>query len=413
MRSVIFHNVAFSDNSRMDGTLSEIGLYLLAALAAGAVIGWLIKSALNSSQISTLNDDWQAQLDDVVRQRDRLTAERDNLRTTIEAQEAVIHQRELAASKARTELNSALEKEKLMAQSIFTLRAEREDFKTKMSTFQNRMASLQNQSAELQTEFIKSRDFYVGELTKSFEKRKAIEYKLENADREHESFRNLLHASRSEQNSVNKMFVAAKARLDNLDELEKNVIALEAENAQLKHDSAITRQENDALKRDVAEQEELKIQNKELAQVLKSMENSRKQYEDDANRYRAHAGKHEKQSETLRLRLDEVEQNFLEIEKQQSNALKEARQSAATRNTNGAKPAKQEKDDLQEIIGIGKVFEHTLHELGIFSFRQIAGFGVSDIARVNAELKEFKGRMEQDDWIGQAKDLLFKKYGNA
>ena len=59
------------------------------------------------------------------------------------------------------------------------------------------------------------------------------------------------------------------------------------------------------------------------------------------------------------------------------------------------------------------MFEHTLHELGVFSFREIANFDISDIARVNSELKEFKGRMEQDDWVGQAKDLLFKKYGNA
>ena len=62
-------------------------------------------------------------------------------------------------------------------------------------------------------------------------------------------------------------------------------------------------------------------------------------------------------------------------------------------------------------MGIGKVFERTLNDLGYFSFRQLANFGVADIARVNAELKEFKGRMEQDDWIGQAKELLFKKYG--
>jgi len=81
------------------------------------------------------------------------------------------------------------------------------------------------------------------------------------------------------------------------------------------------------------------------------------------------------------------------------------------RKSNGKKPAKQEKDDLQEIVGIGKVFEHALHELGIYSFRQIAAFDVADMARVNVELKECKGRMEQDDWIGQAKDLLFKKYG--
>ena len=397
----------------MDGLISEFGLYLLATLAGGAVIGWLLHSAISSSRTNTLNKDWQAQLDGAVRQRDRLTAQSEKLRTSIEAQEAVIHQRDMAVTKIRTELESAIEKEKLLTKNIFTLRAEREDFKTKMVTFQNRMAALQRQSSELQAEFIKSRDFYKGELTKAFEKRKALEEKVENSNAEHKSFSNLLHASRSEHESVNKMLAAAKARLENLDALEQDVITLEAENAQLKHDNAITRQENDALKRDVVEQDELKIQNKELAQVLKSMENSRNQYEDDANRYRQHAGKSEQKSETLRIRLDEVEKNFAEMEMQQLQALKAARKSATEQETNGKTHAKQEKDDLKEIIGIGKVFEHTLHELGVFSFRQIANFGISDIARLNSELKEFKGRMEQDDWIGQAKDLLFKKYGNA
>ncbi len=397
----------------MEAVFSEIGLYLLIALAVGLAAGWLIRSGIDTNRINILNKDWQIQLDDAVRQRDRLKDESTSLRTSIEAQEAVIHQRDVAASKSKTELESVLEREKLLTKNVFTLRAEREDFKTKMATFQNRMSSLQQQSTELQAEFVKSRDFYVGELTKSFDKRKALEDKLEDSKEEYESYSNLLLASRSEHESVNKMLAAAKTRLDNLDALEQNVIELEAENAQLKHDSAKTRQENDALLRDVAEQEELKVQNKELAQVLKSMENSRQQYEDDANRYRKHAGKHEQQSETLRLRLDEVEQNFQEMEKQQRNALKDARKSAATDTSKGKKRAKKEQDNLQEIIGVGKVFEHTLHELGIFSFRQIANFGVPDIARVNAELKEFKGRMEQDDWIGQAKDLLFKKYGDA
>jgi len=146
---------------------------------------------------------------------------------------------------------------------------------------------------------------------------------------------------------------------------------------------------------------------------LKSIENSRQQYEDDANRYRKHAGKHEQKSETLRIRLDEVEKNFQAMEKQQSNALKAARRSVATDAANDASAVAEANDNLQEIIGIGKVFEHTLNELGVTSFRQIANFGISDIARVNAELKEFKGRMEQDDWISQAKELHFKKYGNG
>lgn len=396
----------------MDNSLSEIGLTLLVAVTAGATLAWLVRSAIANSRFNQLNDRWQTQLDDVVRQRDRLNSESITLRTSIEAQEAVIHQRDLAVKRISTEFESALEKEKMMSKNIFTLRAEREDFKAKVVTFQNALASLKRQSQELQTEFVKSGDFYKSELRKAFEKRTALEEKLENSKFEYRSFSNLLNASRSEHESVNKMLGAAKKRLENLDALERNVIALEAENAELKHEAALTRQENDALRRDVFEQEELKIQNRELAEVLKSMENSRKQYEEDANRYREHAGKSEQKSETLRIRLDEVEKNFMDMEKQQRAAISDARKSTAQA-TNGKRPAEQEKDDLKEIVGIGKVFEHTLHELGVFSFRQLANFGISDIARVNAELKEFRGRMEQDDWIGQAKDLLFKKYENA
>jgi predicted flap endonuclease-1-like 5' DNA nuclease len=397
----------------MNGLLTDMAAYLLAAALAGAVIGWFIKSAASKIKITALDDSWQAQLDNVVRQRDQLRDELKTLRTSIEAQEAVIHQRDMAVTKIRTELESALEKEKRLTKGLFTLRAEREDFKSKMASFQTRMAALQSQSSELQSEFLKSRDFYVSELTKSFEKRKDLEERLENSKQEHQSYTTLLQSSRMEQESVNKMLAAAKSRLDNLDELEQSVISLEAENAQLKHDNALARQHADALNRDLAEQEDLRIQNKELAQVLKSMENSRKQYEDDANRYRKHADRNEKKSETLRVRLDEVEKNFQEIEKQQRKALTDARSSAIVEAANDPSTVLGEKDNLQEIIGIGKVFEHTLHELGIFSFRQIANFGMPDIARVNAELKEFKGRMEQDDWIGQAKELHFKKYGNG
>ena len=395
----------------MNGLISESWPIVLGASVVGLGLGWLLRSLLIGNKITSINNDWQAHFDAAVRDRDQLQKAIATLRTSVEAQEAVIHQRDMAVNKIKTELESSLEKEKLLTRNVFTLRAEREGFKTRMSEFQNRMMTLQEQSVELQSEFLKSRDFYVGELRKSFDKRKELEERVENSLQEHASYRNLLSSSRSEQDSVKNMLAAAKARLENLDQLERNVIELEAENAQLRHDNALARQENDALRRDVAEQDELRIQNRELSQVLESMEKSRKQYEDDANRYRQHADKTEKKSETLRLKLDEVEQNFLQIEKENRQALENARKSSATEAANDANAKDDEKDDLQEIVGIGKVFEHTLHELGIFSFRQIANFELSDIARVNAELREFKGRMEQDDWIGQAKELLYKKYG--
>lgn len=389
----------------------QIALYLVASAGFGALAGWLLRAANCNRIVDQLNDGWKTKLDDVIRQRDRLNAEIQSLRSTIEAQQSVMSKHEVAAAKSRTDLDSAHEKAKLMSKDLFSLRAEREEFKNKVATFQNALVSVKQQSADLQAEFVKSGEFYKRELAKAFEKRKTLEIKVDNAKLEHESFSNLLQSARSEHESVNNMLASARNRLKELDGLEKNVIELEAENAQLNHDARMAKQETEALQRDVAELNELKVQNKELAHCLKSLETSRKQYEDDAKRYREHAGQSEQQSETLRIKLDEVEQNFAEMEVQQRKALDHARNAAVAQKSNGKNPPRQAVDDLKEIVGIGKVFEHTLNELGIYSFRQIANFGVSDIARVNAQLKEFKGRMEQDDWIGQAKELHFKKYG--
>lgn len=395
----------------MDGLTLQTALFLLAAGVVGTVVGWLIRSAASNRRIDQLNDEWQTKMDDVVRQRDRFIAEIASLRSTIDSQQADIRKYEIAVIKGRTDLESAHEKEKLMSKSIFTLRAEREDFKSKVVQFQNALVSLKQQSAQLQTEFVKSAEFYKGELAKAFEKRKALEVSLDNAKLEHESFSNLLQASQSEHESVNKMLASAKNRLTNLDALEQDVIKLQAENAQLRHDASRTKQEIEVLERDVAELDELKVQNNELAHCVKSMEASRRQYETDAKRYRDHADQTEQKSETLQIRLDEVEQNFADMERQQRKALRDARNAAVVQKSNGQTPPPQEHDDLKEIVGVGKAFEQTLHELGVFSYRQIANFGVTDIARVNSKLKEFRGRMEQDDWIGQAKELHFKKYG--
>lgn len=397
----------------MEALTSEIALYLAAAGVVGVLLGWLFRGANSERSIEQLNEQWQTKLDEVVRQRDRLTTETDKLRSRIETQQGVVNRHEITIAKTRTDLESAYAKEKLMSKDLFNLRAEREGFKEKMAAFQNALTAVKQQSAELQHEFVKSGEVYKRELQKAFEKRKALEVKIDNAKLEHESFSNLLQATRSEQESVNKMLDSARNRLANLDALEQNVVALEAENAQLNHDFMRIKQENEGLLRDVTELEELRVQNKELSHCLQSMESSRRQHEEDAKRYRENAHEYERHSETLRMQLDEVEKHFADMEKQQRQALKEARAATDTSRLNGNTPPRQEADNLQEIVGIGKVFEQTLNDLGIYTFEQIANFGVADIARINAELKEFKGRMEQDDWIGQAKELHFKKYAVA
>lgn len=397
----------------MDGITPQIGMYLLGSALVGGALVWLLYGAFGRRRLEQHAEEWQSSVDDLVRARDRLLIEVDKLRATIESQQGAVHRHEQAATRARTELESVRERAKQLSKDVFTLKTEREETKAKMGSFQTALLQVKQQAVSIQTEFLKSREFYKNELTKAFERRKALEHKLDDARAEQDSFTNLLQSSVSEKESVNKMLKAAQRRLDNLDALEQKAIELEAENAQLKHDAANAQRDIEVLQRDVEELEDLKVQNRELAQCVTSLENSRRQYETDAQRYKERAGQIEEKSETLRIKLDEVEKNFLDIERQQRAALKDARKSTSVASkANGKKKAQQEeRDNLQEIVGIGKVFEHTLHELGIFTFRQIAAFDVNDIARVNRELKEFRGRMEQDDWIGQAKELHFRKYG--
>ncbi len=396
----------------MEALSPQFTLLLTVTGVACVVLGWAVGALQAKRRIRRLRDEWQIKLDNFVRERDRLTSETAHLRSAVEQQQGAIHRAEVAVSRSRTELESLRERNKQQNKDLFTLRSEREDFKTRVREIQDQMSLMKYQSEELQSEFIKSREFYKGELTKAFERRKDIEEKLEKAHAEQQSFATLLESSQSEHESVNKMLASAQKRLGQMDLLEQDVIRLEAENAQLNHDYTLAKQEVETLQRDLAELDELRVQNKELAEVLKSMENSRKQYEVDAKRYREDAENAEKKSETLRLRLDDVEKNFEEMEKQQREALKEARKTPVPEKANGGdKPV--EKDNLQEIIGIGKVFEHALNELGIYTFAQIANFGINDIARVNSALKGSEGRMESDDWIGQARELHFKKYGDT
>jgi NADH-quinone oxidoreductase subunit E len=62
-------------------------------------------------------------------------------------------------------------------------------------------------------------------------------------------------------------------------------------------------------------------------------------------------------------------------------------------------------DDLKRLNGIGPKLEQLLHELGVWHFDQIAGWGPGEIAWVNSRLGGFRGRAERDDWVGQARKL--------
>ena len=59
-------------------------------------------------------------------------------------------------------------------------------------------------------------------------------------------------------------------------------------------------------------------------------------------------------------------------------------------------------DDLTLIKGVGEKLNETLNGLGVYRFDQIARWSASDVAKVNAHLGAFSGRIERDNWIDQS-----------
>ena len=62
------------------------------------------------------------------------------------------------------------------------------------------------------------------------------------------------------------------------------------------------------------------------------------------------------------------------------------------------------KDDLKRIRGIGKQNEKRLNDAGITRYSQIAGWTAGDQKQWGEKLA-FPGRIEREDWVGQAKVL--------
>ena len=69
-----------------------------------------------------------------------------------------------------------------------------------------------------------------------------------------------------------------------------------------------------------------------------------------------------------------------------------------------AAPAAAAADDLKKLSGVGPALEKKLLEGGVTSFAQIAAWTEADIAEFDEKLS-FKGRIEREGWVEQAKEL--------
>jgi predicted flap endonuclease-1-like 5' DNA nuclease/chromosome segregation ATPase len=64
-----------------------------------------------------------------------------------------------------------------------------------------------------------------------------------------------------------------------------------------------------------------------------------------------------------------------------------------------------QKDNLQEITGIGPRIQEELNKLGINSYQQISTLTTAHLQLIRTALDIFPGKIERDDWVGQGKSL--------
>ncbi len=87
-----------------------------------------------------------------------------------------------------------------------------------------------------------------------------------------------------------------------------------------------------------------------------------------------------------------------------ADAEKPAKTAKAKDDTAKPAAASDAGDDLKVLSGVGPALEKKLHEAGVSSFAQIAAWTEADVAAMDEKLS-FKGRIEREGWVEQARKL--------
>ncbi|MEW8681347.1 MAG: hypothetical protein AB2536_05530 [Candidatus Thiodiazotropha endolucinida] len=119
----------------------------------------------------------------------------------------------------------------------------------------------------------------------------------------------------------------------------------------------------------------------------------------------------EKEFKALRKMLDEGARKASPVTKRRTvnkpAANKPAANKPAANKPAASRSAAKNKNDLQMIKGIGAVIEKKLQEYGVKSYAQIAAWSSAEIEDFSQKLN-FKGRIEREHWVEQAKELIAK-----
>lgn len=188
----------------------------------------------------------------------------------------------------------------------------------------------------------------------------------------------------------------------------------EAADRKAVEEAARKKAEEEAARRKAEEEAARKRAEEEAARRKAEEEAARKKAEEEAARKAAEeeAARKRAEEEAARRRAEEEAAAKKATEEQQATEAQGLMGESGAGDDAKSKvppyglkePVAGEPDNLQMISGIGPKLEKLLHDLGIYYFAQIARWDEKTIAEIDDKLK-FKGRIQRDEWVRQAKLL--------
>jgi predicted flap endonuclease-1-like 5' DNA nuclease len=119
---------------------------------------------------------------------------------------------------------------------------------------------------------------------------------------------------------------------------------------------------------------------------------------EEANKLRAEINR-------LRVNNTILEEELSEIKHKNNAVAVEPPNTSFVANIGIKTASHEEKDDLKQISGVGPFIEEKLNRLGIYTFEQIASMTHEQAEKINDAIEFFPGRIQRDDWVGQARRL--------
>ena len=399
-------------------TAIHIGLLAL-ALVVGVALGWIFRGERSAKEKIAINAGWQDQLESQQAEQDRLAEQNKGLMEQISQYQAS-HQ-------------DSINRAKELSDSLKESFQRRDEMKTHLNDFRKKLAHTIAQRDKLK-DAVENREIQnkssTGEL-------KEKDDKIFRLSRELTSWQNRVpplvekFQERDKQaRELEEELVKAKARIDSFEEMAKsNQTRIEPIDAGTLPDgldasnephsdtsthavSVLQDQIDDgaALEEEGEAAENLTVSDDELLAADEFVDEEDRTADEPA----AEAEEVPDSIETFTALADELlaTDNFVGDQDRTVDEPDPDAQKSEDDSLTGESQSGDGKDDLKQIKGVGPAIEKTLNDLGIFLFNQLAEISEQEIDRVAQRLKGFRSRIYREDWIGQARDLHYRKNNN-